>query len=711
MFKLVSTNIENFRVLRDIKIEFSTDREKPVTIIRAENGYGKTTFLNAFQWVTGGEAALGINYRFSPIDWPEDNRNGSTCTTKVELLVKVIDTEFPGQAKLFRIVRTRSETIDKNNNFKSNRDEELQVFSRTKEGDKEVLNPEQWIQSKILPKEELKTFYVDGDFAESFIYDPNVAPGERSKNISDAIRSLLGMVILENAETHLTTARKKFEKEAAKHSGGGKLTELVEEAEELDALMDEIQEEIDSLQTKKTDAAKNENFYNNKLLEALKNGAGNKEELGRKLKKLQEHFKKIPKDRLDKHKALCNSFSSTELAKEIISKGILATNKKLRELEKNGTIPDTLPEVIRDRIKKGKCICGASIKKGTPAFEELQSKLSECEHDEAQVQILTHLHHRINSWKVNLSDESKKESSLMMERYSRVNETFNQEDELTREINELETMLKDIPDSDLQQIRKDLETAKQALAELTHDLNSKREIFAQKKGASETLQKELSTFTAKNEKSKKALSKTEAASDLLKVVNETLEELQTDVVVEVSETMNEIFKKIIFGADDDDQSTLIVGAEIITDDKNRYVVKVRGANDTTLDIAQAVNGASRRALTLAFVLALTFVSSKVAPLVIDTPLGMSSGHVRKRMAEAAINYSSQLILLITRDELNGVANLIEDNTDKHYTLTNTSYYPTDVKNKPKQSIKGIEAIVCQCGPNEHCETCELTKVS
>ena len=44
--------LENFRQFRNKQsIDFSTDSEKNVTIIMAENGVGKTTLAQAFQWV------------------------------------------------------------------------------------------------------------------------------------------------------------------------------------------------------------------------------------------------------------------------------------------------------------------------------------------------------------------------------------------------------------------------------------------------------------------------------------------------------------------------------------------------------------------------------------------------------------------------------------------------------------------------------------
>lgn len=48
--KLVRAEFENFRLLRHLELDFSTDGAKPLTVIRAENESGKTTILNALQW-------------------------------------------------------------------------------------------------------------------------------------------------------------------------------------------------------------------------------------------------------------------------------------------------------------------------------------------------------------------------------------------------------------------------------------------------------------------------------------------------------------------------------------------------------------------------------------------------------------------------------------------------------------------------------------
>ena len=111
--------------------------------------------------------------------------------------------------------------------------------------------------------------------------------------------------------------------------------------------------------------------------------------------------------------------------------------------------------------------------------------------------------------------------------------------------------------------------------------------------------------------------------------------------------MNSIFLEMI-GADPE-QGAIINRAEI----SQTFDIIVFGPNDRTLNPDRDLNGASRRALTLAFILALTRVSEVEAPNVIDTPLGMTSGFVKRSVLRTAIRESAQLILFLTPDEIAG----------------------------------------------------------
>ena len=75
--KLLRAEFQNFRLLRDLELEFSSDLDRKLTVIRAANESGKTTILHGLQWALYGDAALpgrGEDFRLHPIDWETRRR-------------------------------------------------------------------------------------------------------------------------------------------------------------------------------------------------------------------------------------------------------------------------------------------------------------------------------------------------------------------------------------------------------------------------------------------------------------------------------------------------------------------------------------------------------------------------------------------------------------------------------------------------------------
>ena len=92
-------------------------------------------------------------------------------------------------------------------------------------------------------------------------------------------------------------------------------------------------------------------------------------------------------------------------------------------------------------------------------------------------------------------------------------------------------------------------------------------------------------------------------------------------------------------------------------------------------IEEDLFGASKRALTIAFILALAQVSEVEAPNVIDTPLGMMDKWVKRSVLKTAINESPQLILFLTSSETANCEDILDDYAGHVITLTNPSHYP------------------------------------
>ena len=162
--------------------------------------------------------------------------------------------------------------------------------------------------------------------------------------------------------------------------------------------------------------------------------------------------------------------------------------------------------------------------------------------------------------------------------------------------------------------------------------------------------------------------------------------------------MNGIFLEMI-GADPE-QGAIIRRAEI----SREFDIIVYGPNDRTLNPDRDLNGASRRALTLAFILALTKVSDVEAPNVIDTPLGMTSGFVKRSILRTAVRESAQLILFLTHDEIAGCDEIIDEAAGVVFTLTNPAHYPKMLVNDPR--VVERKVLRCACDHRTVCERCQ-----
>ena len=104
------------------------------------------------------------------------------------------------------------------------------------------------------------------------------------------------------------------------------------------------------------------------------------------------------------------------------------------------------------------------------------------------------------------------------------------------------------------------------------------------------------------------------------------------------------------------------------------------------------------------------ISREFAPCIIDTPLGMASGELKRQMLlESCIN-SKQLVLFLTRAEINDVGDILDDYCGRYYTMSNTGDYPAKLESPP--SFPGKQSVLCPCSYNDlvGCPTCKRKNV-
>ena len=89
---------------------------------------------------------------------------------------------------------------------------------------------------------------------------------------------------------------------------------------------------------------------------------------------------------------------------------------------------------------------------------------------------------------------------------------------------------------------------------------------------------------------------------------------------------------------------------------------------------------------------------------------MMSGAVKKRVLELittptgeATDLEKQVVLFLTRDEIRGIEDVIDERAGRVLTFTNSDHYPVDVVNEPHADEP--EIIRCECNHRQFCSVC------
>jgi len=700
--KLLRAEFENFRLLRGLELRFSTNAKRNLTVIRAANETGKTTILTALQWALYGDSALpgkGSRYRLHPIDWKAKNGQRIPVTVTVDFEVTnwrkssggIIETR-----QQYRIVRSAFEEI-RGTNW-SRQPSTVRLFKLTDRGAVPIETPEALVNEE-LPLELREVFFTDGDRALSFI-EADVAVSTKRQRVQNAIRSLLGLSIIEDAMRHVTKATAEANKKAKKLQTTGDLNTIASQLQGIDDDIERLQAEYQD--AKEQFAAFDEKFdsIDRKIAEALQRGDKEKlkksfENVVREIKQIDSRIESAEKD----HLAL---FRSDALAIDLLSPALGDVFQKLTDLRDQGKIPNTTIPVLEERLNQEKCICGETLDENNPDGNRrrlhIQKLIDDSKNaDEIQI-IITDLYYGSKSLQ---GSPGQKESQWLPD-YKRVVENRDGlailRDQAGKKKRAIELEIDRLPDTDIQGLRETKKKYHEQRDRFLHEMSTKETKLESLNRDRAFLIVERDKLLRVQDKGTRVLSELIVTQDIINVLQNSYNKITGEELVRVSEQMNEIFLEMI-GADPE-QFAIIKRAEISKD----FDIIVYGPQGRTLDPDRDLNGASRRALTLSFILALTLVSEVEAPNVIDTPLGMMSGYVKRSVLRTAIQKSAQLILFLTHDEISGCEEILDEAAGVVVTLTNPAHYPKMLVNDPHFTEQTI--LACDCTHRGECQLCQ-----
>jgi DNA sulfur modification protein DndD len=692
-------HVRNFKLLEDLEVNFSSDASRPLTVIRAENASGKTSLLGALQWGLWGERALDARgVRLSSVHWP----TSEPCEIAVEIAFSHTSHMLVGQQQVtntrrYRLRRSVTEAVVDGKSQRSA--ETVSLMEVTDSGFAPVNSPEAELE-KILSIDLRGVFFTDGDRAMNFISSQLTRTDKRSQ-VRDAIKALLEIGVIEDAIKHVKAALARKRQETG-DLGGANVAHQAEEVNLLTARKDALEEKKREAVAAAIDLGAQLEAAQRALEEALQRG--NYEDLVRSSQGIKER-KAGAEQMLTKlsreHQTL---FSSRALTWSLVEPVLRDGLRVLNGLHDRGIIPAAAIGVLQDRLAMELCICGEPLLAGTRARKAVEDEIERQRASDANKQRLTRLFHYAQAdageHDVDLGGWPAKLDNVIGNRvgFSKIVREAEQDLEV------VEKQIAAVNLADVEEKRQLRKALASALAQQQEQqTRSELELAGVEARLAEAEQQHAEAMK-RDDRLRRAQSQLVAAQDILGVLGGVMEELQGDYLERVSRRMDALFRSMIAAdADLPEDLQLITGASITPE----YDIVVHTVGNQTLDPDHELNGASQRALTFAFIWALTEVSDTVAPRVIDTPLGMMSGYVKRSVLNHISELVSdgqpdrQVVLFLTRSEIAQVEDLLDARAGIIFTLTNTAAGDLSVPSDDEHP----RIVRCECNHRQVCRIC------
>jgi DNA sulfur modification protein DndD len=706
--KLIKAHIKNFRLLKDLVLDFSVDPDRPLTVIRAANETGKTTCETALIWGLYGSSALAGKGQNYPL-YPSDSLSAGVEKVDISVEIEFETTEVvnPGRPSerieehRYRLLRTCIERPTPALGEFKRTNEHARLFEVTEKGVDPI--PEERVEGIIensIPIALKDVYFTDGDSAMSFI-EAAATQGVKRQRVRDAIEALLGLEYLEKTIKHLNNVAKKFSQEIDNTDYASELEQLNDAIEGFEEDLAEWRAEHRDLEGDLREGQKRLEETERRIEEILQ--LGDRQKLLRDIQQCKANITRNEEAGARALSQLAGLLRTKEVAASVIGDAAQKGLGILEELSRNKQLPKVNIPILEELLDRSACFCGESLDSETASGRDRRSHIADSIEKSREADALSEAASSL-FYSVRSQQFGSVAAESWLDKYQDFSRDYADRSADARrfeaDLKRLDSEVSEIEDSNLEELRQNRAALKNKIEHITMRIGT---LTA---NISETEDKRSDRVIVRDRVEKKlhktgvSTAKLDASRLCANVFEKVYSRMRGEEVERVSEEMNRIFMQMIGARPEENDLTLITKAEL-TDE---FDIKVFGPQGHELNPDTDLNGASRRAITLAFILALTRVSRVEAPNVIDTPLGMMSGYVKQAVLMRTLEEGSQVILFLTHDEIKGVEPILDAKAGRVFTLTNPAHYPNMLVNKPPVSDARI--IRCECSHRTVCDVCE-----
>ena len=380
--RLHSAHIINFKLLEDIDLQFSTDSARPLTVIRAENGSGKTSILQALRWAMWGEEGIPSGMPLTSTAVPV----GKPITVQVS--VDFIERDiYSGEVTRYRLIRTCDETRGEGYDYQrgTSRDRLLML---TEQGSVDIEEGRRALIDAMLPLSLADVFFTDGDAIQNFVSGVDQSQRDRQEYVHQAIRQLLGFDDLESAQGILTTISRRFRRDL-RNSGSIKLKEAEQRRQQVENSLSDKEEE--RIRVRRRIEGVEEQIRKDEREYDLLRGIGDLDEIQSRIHQLNSDLEHLEAEEINVRRQMKELLQSEGLSRRMLRESLQSGVDVLEELEDKNVIPGMSVGLLHDRLRLGICICGVDLNEGEPRHTHILELIDNQRRTEPRLQRLTEL--------------------------------------------------------------------------------------------------------------------------------------------------------------------------------------------------------------------------------------------------------------------------------------------------------------------------------
>ena len=654
--KLTSIKLCNFRSFygKTPEVTLAGGNIRNTTMIYGSNGAGKTSILNAFTWVLYEKfsAAFASTEQLVNKRAIAESEPGQPVECWVE-----VGWEHEGNryraTRGCRVYKNESDVIEAGKTQLK-----IQVAGDDGKWYFPIQQAEEII-TQILPLSLHQYFFFDGERIEEIVRSNNKA------EISEAIRTFLGVEVIELSIKHLKDAKKSLETDL-KHIGDPETKQLLNkqekqelEIENINKRQTEINQELEYQQTFKKEISNKlrELSAVKELQERKQSLESQKNSLLQELKKTKENLKKVISAR-----------GYTVLLSE--------TTAKFREiftdLKQRGELTAGISqEFVNDLLTSGRCICGADLREGTHTHfhvKNLMKKAGSSTVEETAIRMSAQVD-EIDKQALGFWEEADREQG-------RIQQLKENLDQVELELANIQEQLRKDPNEEISGLQKRLDEIEAKIDELNREQGANRQELSHLKAAIDALIKQISKQKQNEEKQSLAQRRINATQDAIERLSEVKNRQENQFRLQLEQRVQEIFSDISF-------------TPYIPKISEKYELSLV-ENTTGIEAPVAASTGENQILSLSFIASIIdkvrdwserrkmmmVPDSSTFPIVMDSPFGSLDANSRRHIARTIPKLANQLVVLVTRTQWRvEVEEEIADKIGKEYVLVYYSSKP------------------------------------